>query len=350
MGIKIYISNNSGNKEIENHQHRITMILKSLAIEFSLVDISAPGMEEERDYMRANGKKKEGQRNVLPPQIFSGDKYCGDFDDFDVANEDDELEEFLGIPRKTPKAEPVKTGATETEVGKLEPGKLENGEAPIKQEKVKASPTEGGEAKQKTDINESTDTDDHASENGLKNEEDRFVVETEVTKNPLLIEQIEIAKGEPIKEVPVDISQVKVAMDNNDNTVTNAGDDICDNNIIDNVDVPKQNSVQDHENCNNNGIADDESLTTTNSKTEEKLFDECTEDAIGKVNDIADDTTKNDTLKLDIGVATLDDYDIPELPKTYMDDGEEVRDLRPGFQDLGNCKRFWKAQQMIGTP
>ena len=26
-----------------------------------------------------------------------------DYDDFDVANEDDELEEFLGIPRKTPK-------------------------------------------------------------------------------------------------------------------------------------------------------------------------------------------------------------------------------------------------------
>ena len=29
-----------------------------------------------------------------------------DYDDFDVANEDDELEEFLGIPRKTPKVVP----------------------------------------------------------------------------------------------------------------------------------------------------------------------------------------------------------------------------------------------------
>jgi len=125
MAIKIYISNNSGNKEIENHQHRIIMILKSLSIEFEVADISAPGMENERDYMRQNGKKKEGQRNVLPPQIFNGEKYCGDYDDFDVANEDDELEEFLGLPRKTPKAEPVKTGATETEVGKLEPGKPE---------------------------------------------------------------------------------------------------------------------------------------------------------------------------------------------------------------------------------
>ena len=29
-----------------------------------------------------------------------------DYEDFDLANEDDELEEFLGIPRKTPKANP----------------------------------------------------------------------------------------------------------------------------------------------------------------------------------------------------------------------------------------------------
>ena len=79
-------------------------------------------MEDHRDVMRASAKKKEGQRHALPPQIFNGEKYCGvrqslmsllvgltrepslqDYDDFDVANEDDELEEFLGIPRKTPK-------------------------------------------------------------------------------------------------------------------------------------------------------------------------------------------------------------------------------------------------------
>merc|ERR1719339_542744 len=103
------------------------MILKSLGISLQQVDISAPGTEEQRDIMRAGAKKKEGQRYALPPQIFNGEKYCGDYDDFDVANEDDELEEFLGIPRKTPKVDPVKTGATENEVGKLEPGKPEEG-------------------------------------------------------------------------------------------------------------------------------------------------------------------------------------------------------------------------------
>eukprot|EP00088_Acartia_fossae_P000092 TRINITY_DN10029_c0_g1_i1.p1 TRINITY_DN10029_c0_g1~~TRINITY_DN10029_c0_g1_i1.p1 ORF type:complete len:162 (-),score=64.45 TRINITY_DN10029_c0_g1_i1:539-1024(-) len=143
MGIKIYISNNSGNKEIENHQHRILMILKSLSIEFEAVDVSAPGTEKDRDYMRANGKKKEGFRNVLPPQIFNGEKYCGDYDDFDIANEDDELEEFLGIPRKTPKVDPTKTDAVAAEPGKLpEPGKPEGEEGAA----APAPAAEGGEA------------------------------------------------------------------------------------------------------------------------------------------------------------------------------------------------------------
>ena len=73
--------------------------------------------------MRDRGKKKDGQRNVLPPQIFNGDDYIGvrkkkekvfyhpdlrahlqqDFEDFDLANEDDMLEEFLGIERENPK-------------------------------------------------------------------------------------------------------------------------------------------------------------------------------------------------------------------------------------------------------
>merc|ERR1712192_396155 len=106
--------------EIENSQHRITMILKSLGIAIELCDISAPGMEEQRDFMRANATKKENQRNVLPPQVFNGDKYCGDYDAFDVANEDDELEEFLGIPRKHPKVEPAEGEAKEGEAAPAE--------------------------------------------------------------------------------------------------------------------------------------------------------------------------------------------------------------------------------------
>merc|ERR1719232_2008887 len=95
------------------------MILKSLGIKMEAVDISAPGMDDQRDVMRASAKKKEGQRHALPPQIFNGEKYCGDYDDFDLANEDDVLEEFLGIPRKTPESVPAGEATENGDVGKL---------------------------------------------------------------------------------------------------------------------------------------------------------------------------------------------------------------------------------------
>ena len=53
------------------------MVLTSRNIEFVTIDISAPGMQEMRSFMRMNGRKREGQRNVLPPQIFNGEAYRG---------------------------------------------------------------------------------------------------------------------------------------------------------------------------------------------------------------------------------------------------------------------------------
>ena len=77
MGVRLFMSSNSGNKEIENSQQRIQMVLTTRAIEFVTIDISAPGMQEMRSLMREKGKKREGQRNVLPPQIFNGEEHRG---------------------------------------------------------------------------------------------------------------------------------------------------------------------------------------------------------------------------------------------------------------------------------
>lgn len=52
----------------------------------------------------------------------------GDFVGFDIANEDDVLEEFLGLPRKHAKVELVNTGAIANEVGQFTYGKLKNDE------------------------------------------------------------------------------------------------------------------------------------------------------------------------------------------------------------------------------
>jgi len=138
-GIRVFISGNSGNKEMVTHQHRILMILDSLGFAanpgIEVLDIAGPGMEEARDFMRGNSKKRGNLRHVLPPQIFNGDKYCGDYDDFDIANEDDHLEEFLGVPQKGTHLEDPKGTAVEGDATKLEGQPAVNGESePMKED------------------------------------------------------------------------------------------------------------------------------------------------------------------------------------------------------------------------
>ena len=99
---------------METRQQTILHVLEARQIDYDTIDISAPGNQELRKFMRERGKKINGQRNALPPQIFNGEEhrfiwlvgiqiktnFCffrGDFEDFDIANEDDNLEEFLGI-------------------------------------------------------------------------------------------------------------------------------------------------------------------------------------------------------------------------------------------------------------
>ena len=59
------------------NQQRIQIVLTAKEIVFDAIDIAAPGMEDMRRFMRENGRKKEGQKNVLPPQIFNGEQYRG---------------------------------------------------------------------------------------------------------------------------------------------------------------------------------------------------------------------------------------------------------------------------------
>ena len=81
--------------QLENEQQKIIMVLTMRKKEFEVIDIMKPGNQvrirlfvenksnfsllnqNHRTYMRDRGKKKDGQRNVLPPQIFNGDDYIG---------------------------------------------------------------------------------------------------------------------------------------------------------------------------------------------------------------------------------------------------------------------------------
>lgn len=100
MVIKVYVSGLSGNKEVKKRQQRVLMILESKNIKYECVDITEPGKETEREFMQTNSTSNgatigdQNPRHPLPPQIFSDEIYCGDYEAFDLANENDQLEIF----------------------------------------------------------------------------------------------------------------------------------------------------------------------------------------------------------------------------------------------------------------
>ncbi|CAL1271441.1 unnamed protein product [Larinioides sclopetarius] len=96
MTIKVYISGISGNHEIRKQQQRVLFILSSLKIDFEVIDITEMGKENEREFMRTQCKL-HNKPNPLPPQIFNEDDYLGDYEDFEAANEDDQLRPFLKL-------------------------------------------------------------------------------------------------------------------------------------------------------------------------------------------------------------------------------------------------------------
>ncbi|XP_055630858.1 SH3 domain-binding glutamic acid-rich protein homolog [Toxorhynchites rutilus septentrionalis] len=111
MVIKVYVSGMSGNKEVKKRQQRVTMILDSKHIPYTPIDITEPGQEGEKEFMQKhsdhNGStiSDPNPRHPLPPQIFNDEDYCGDYDDFDLSNEVDQLEVFLKLEAPKPVSE-----------------------------------------------------------------------------------------------------------------------------------------------------------------------------------------------------------------------------------------------------
>ncbi|XP_078225727.1 SH3 domain-binding glutamic acid-rich-like protein 2 isoform X1 [Callithrix jacchus] len=94
-------------RQIKKKQQDVVRFLEANKIEFEEVDITMS--EEQRQWMYKNvpPEKKPAQGNPLPPQIFNGDRYCGDYDSFFESKESNTVFSFLGLkPRLASKAEP----------------------------------------------------------------------------------------------------------------------------------------------------------------------------------------------------------------------------------------------------
>ncbi|KAI4895324.1 hypothetical protein NFI96_031118 [Prochilodus magdalenae] len=89
MGIKLYYTTVTASREVKSQQAEVIRVLESKNIKYELIDISVGG--DVRDEMRT----KSGNPTAVPPQIFNEDQYCGNYEMFSEAVEEDTVEQFL---------------------------------------------------------------------------------------------------------------------------------------------------------------------------------------------------------------------------------------------------------------
>ncbi|XP_008947203.1 PREDICTED: SH3 domain-binding glutamic acid-rich protein [Merops nubicus] len=97
MVIKVFVATSSGSTAIKKKQQEVVGFLEANKIDFQQMDIA--GDEDNRKWMRENvpGEKKPQNGIPLPPQIFNEERYCGDFESFFSAKEENIIYSFLGL-------------------------------------------------------------------------------------------------------------------------------------------------------------------------------------------------------------------------------------------------------------
>ncbi|XP_066555711.1 SH3 domain-binding glutamic acid-rich protein isoform X13 [Amia ocellicauda] len=97
MVIKVFLATSSGSTAIKKKQQEVVGFLEANKIDYAQMDIASN--EENRMWMRENvpGDKKPTNGIPLPPQIFNEEGYCGDYETFFDAKEDNRVFAFLGL-------------------------------------------------------------------------------------------------------------------------------------------------------------------------------------------------------------------------------------------------------------
>ncbi|XP_029462407.1 SH3 domain-binding glutamic acid-rich-like protein isoform X2 [Rhinatrema bivittatum] len=97
MAVQVYIATSSGSTRIKKQQQDVLGFFTAVKINYEERDIAAN--EENRKWMRENVPEnhRPATGNPLPPQIFNNSQYCGDYDAFFEARENNAVYAFLGL-------------------------------------------------------------------------------------------------------------------------------------------------------------------------------------------------------------------------------------------------------------
>nr|XP_046246435.1 SH3 domain-binding glutamic acid-rich protein isoform X13 [Scatophagus argus] len=157
MVIKVFLASSSGSTAIKKKQQDVVGFLEALKVDYTQLDIACN--EENRMWMRQNVpvEKKPTNGIPLPPQIFNEDNYCGDYETFFNAKEDNSVYEFLGLPPPP--------GSKEV------PVEERNGDAHGEEEQAQAADEEEGEGGEEDEVAEGETADDEAMEENTAGDE-----------------------------------------------------------------------------------------------------------------------------------------------------------------------------------
>jgi len=96
--IRVFVTTTPGSLEMKKMIERTVNVIKGLSSRMDytveIIDIADLENKESKEFMMSNGRA-DSKGQVRAPQIFNGDKLCGNYEDFDMALEDDTLKEFL---------------------------------------------------------------------------------------------------------------------------------------------------------------------------------------------------------------------------------------------------------------
>ncbi|KAM3932185.1 SH3 domain-binding glutamic acid-rich-like protein 2 isoform 1-T2 [Leptodactylus fuscus] len=100
MVTRVYTASSSCSTTIKKQQQELIQYLECHNIDFEIVDITMS--EEQKQWMYKNIPKDKWpeQGNPLPPQIFNGETYCGDYNAFFDSKESNTVSVFLQIKPK----------------------------------------------------------------------------------------------------------------------------------------------------------------------------------------------------------------------------------------------------------
>ncbi|XP_009289727.1 SH3 domain-binding glutamic acid-rich protein isoform X2 [Danio rerio] len=197
MVIKVFLASSSGSTAIKKKQQDVVGFLEALKIDYAQLDIASN--EDNRAWMRENvpGEKKPTNGIPLPPQIFNEEMYCGDYDTFFDAKEDNTVYEFLGL---TPP--PGSKEAQQAENSQ----KLQNGSVTEEHPDDDTTKIELKEAEQNGDAHTAELEEDEESKNAETDaqdeneEEEEPAEEEEESRKPAEEEEQEEAEGDKVED------------------------------------------------------------------------------------------------------------------------------------------------------